>query len=77
MLNDMKTIQLTLLGLMLCLASVALAQTPEPNLKWGKPTDEELNMTTYAPDPEAEAVVLCSQTELRFDLSSSSFKLNT
>ena len=73
----MKTIQLTLLGMMLCLASVALAQTPEPNLKWGKPTDAELNMTTYAPDPEAEAVVLCSQTELRFDLSSGSFKLNT
>ena len=73
----MKTIQLTLLGLMLCLASVALAQTPEPNLKWGKPTDAELNMTTYAPDPDAEAVVLCSQTELRYDLSSGSFKLNS
>ncbi len=73
----MKTIQLTLLGLMLCLVSVAMAQTPEPNLKWGKPTDAELNMTTYAPDPDAEAVVLCSQTELRYDLSSGSFKLNT
>ena len=22
-----------------------VAQTSEPNLKWGKPTDEELNMT--------------------------------
>ena len=62
---------------MLCLVSVAMAQTPEPNLKWGKPTDAELNMTTYAPDPDAEAVVLCSQTELRYDLSSGSFKLNT
>ena len=72
----MKTIQLTFLGLMLCLASVALAQTPEPNLKWGKPTDAELNMTTYAPDPEAEAVVLCSETQLRYDVSSGSYKLN-
>ena len=61
----------------MCLATVAWAQTLEPNLKWGKPTDAELNMTTYAPDPEAEAVVLCSQTELRYDLSSGSFKLNT
>ena len=61
----------------MCLVSVAMAQTPEPNLKWGKPTDAELNMTTYAPDPDAEAVVLCSQTELRYDLSSGSFKLNT
>ena len=62
---------------MLCLASMAWAQTLEPNLKWGKPTDAELNMTTYAPDTDAEAVVLCSQTELRYDLSSGSFKLNT
>ena len=62
---------------MLCLASMAWAQTLEPNLKWGKPTDAELNMTTYAPDPEAEAVVLFSQTVLRYDLSSGSFKLNT
>ena len=61
----------------MCLATVAWAQTLEPNLKWGKPTDAELNMTTYAPDPEAEAVVLCSQTVLRYDLSSGSFKLNT
>lgn len=61
----------------MCLVSVALAQTTEPNLKWGKPTEAELNMTTYAPDPDAEAVVLCSQTELRYDLSSGSFKLNT
>ena len=60
---------------MLCLASMAWAQTLEPNLKWGKPTDAELNMTTYAPDPEAEAVVLCSQTLLRYDLSSGSLKL--
>jgi len=62
---------------MLCLASMAWAQMPEPNLKWGKPTEAELNMTTYAPDPDAEAVVLCSQTELRYDLSSGSFQLIT
>jgi hypothetical protein len=72
----MKTTRLTFLGVLLCLATVAWAQTLEPNLKWGKPTDAELNMTTYAPDPEAEAVVLCSQTVLRYDLSSGSFKLN-
>lgn len=59
----------------MCLASMAWAQTLEPNLKWGKPTEAELNMTTYAPDPEAEAVVLCSQTVLRYDMSSGLFKL--
>ena len=57
------------------MASLALAQTLEPNLKWGKPTDAELNMISYAPDPDAEAVVLCSETQLRYDLNSGSFKL--
>ena len=71
----MKTIRLTFLGVMLCLATMVWAQTLEPNLKWGKPTDAELNMTTYAPDPDAEAVVLCSETQLRYDLTSGSFKL--
>ena len=71
----MKTTRLTLFVVMLCLASVAWAQTMEPNLKWGKPTDDELKMTSYAPDPEAEAVVLCSETQLRYDLTSGSFKL--
>ena len=27
------------------------AETIEPNLKWGKPTQQELTMTEYAPDP--------------------------
>ena len=71
----MKTIRLTFLWVMLCLAAVAWAQTPEPNLKWGKPTEAELNMTSYSPDPDAEAVVLCSETQLRYDLTSGSFKL--
>ncbi len=29
-------------------AQNAVAQTSEPNLKWGKPTDAELKMTEYA-----------------------------
>ena len=34
------------------------SQQTEVNLKWGKPTDEELKMDTYAPDKDANAVVL-------------------
>ena len=71
----MKTIRLTLSCIMLCLMTVTWAQTLEPNLKWGKPTEAELSMMTYAPDPEAEAVVLCSQTDLRYDITSGAFKL--
>ncbi|MBP5346056.1 MAG: DUF3857 domain-containing protein [Bacteroidales bacterium] len=36
------------------------------NSKMGKPTQEELTMTEYAPDPEAEAVVLYSSTYLTY-----------
>lgn len=70
----MKTSRLAFLGVISCLIGVMQAQTLEPNLKWGKPTEAELNMTTYAPDPEAEAVVLCSQTAIRYDLVAGSFK---
>lgn len=61
--------------LTLCLFGVLRAQTLEPNLKWGKPTEAELTMTSYAPDPDAEAVVLCSQTEIGYDLVDRSFKV--
>lgn len=46
----------------------AVAQTSEPNLKWGKPTDEELNMTEYAADKEARAVVLCHLTSVNYTI---------
>ena len=45
-----------------------VAQTSEPNLKWGKPTDEELNMTEYAGDKEAKAVVLCHLTSVNYTM---------
>ncbi len=36
------------------------------NMKFGKPTEEELQMTTYAPDSSAEAVVLCRLTTVEY-----------
>lgn len=45
-----------------------MAQTSEPNMKWGKPTDEELNMTEYAADKEAKAVVLCHLTSVSYTM---------
>lgn len=44
----------------------------ERNLKMGKPTKEEMEMTTYAPDPEADAVILFSDTDVRYDYHSGS-----
>ena len=43
--------------MLLAITMTVNAQSIEPNLKWGKPTDQELNMTEYAADKDADAVV--------------------
>ena len=66
-----------LLLIMLCWAALGgQAQSLEKtNLKWGNPTQEELTMTDYPLDPEAEAVVLCKTTSQRYDVVADEFKL--
>ena len=67
---------LFLIMAMMALALTASAQSLEkPNLKWGNPTQEDMSMTSYSPDPEAEAVVLCKTTSQRYDLVAGDFKL--
>ena len=43
------------------------------NMKFGKPTKEEMQMTTYAADPNADAVVLCRLTDVEYTVQTSSF----
>ena len=50
-------------------------ETIEPNLKWGKPTDQELQMTEYAGDKDAEAVVLYHKTDVSYQFISNDFKV--
>ena len=38
------------------------------NLKFGKPTNEELVMTVYDNDPDASAVVLCQLTTVSYTI---------
>ena len=73
-----------LLWSLLTLAVLAQAATPhfdqksetiEPNLKWGKPTDQELQMTEYAADKDAEAVVLYHKTDVSYQFISNDFKV--
>lgn len=45
----------------------------EVSMKFGKPTKEELQMSSYAPDPEASAVVLCRLTDVEYTVQVSSF----
>ncbi|GEM_PF-6286295 len=43
------------------------------NMKFGKPTKEELQMTTYAEDSTAEAVVLCRLTDVNFSIQQNGY----
>ena len=56
----------TILFLLLLFNLQIFAKELELNTKFGKPTQEELTMTTYAPDPEAAAVVLYSETDVSY-----------
>lgn len=61
----------------LLLASTATAQTTiEPNLKWGKPTEQELSMTVYEEDKEAPAVVLCQLTNVGYTMGFHNYFVN-
>lgn len=46
------------------------ANTAEVNKKLGKPTMEEMTMTEYALDPEAEAVVLMQSCNVTYEMAS-------
>lgn len=59
----MKQILTLLIGIAFC-CSVVEAQ----NLKFGKPTDEELSMTVYEQDKGASAVVLCQLTDVGYTM---------
>ena len=43
------------------------------NMKFGKPTKEEMQMTTYESDPDAEAVVLCRLTNVEYTVQTISY----
>ena len=51
------------------------AQDIEPNLKWGNPTQEELTMTEYAPDKDADAVELCRQVDVFYEYNNGDFSV--
>lgn len=46
-----------------------------PNLKFGKPTEEELSMTVYAPDSNATAVALCRITDAEYEWGMDDFRI--
>lgn len=52
------------------LIAICAIHAQSQNLKFGKPTDEELNMTVYEQDPNASAVVLCNLTTVNYSRES-------
>lgn len=67
-----------LFALLICFCSLSLpagGQTISPNLKFGKPTPEEMSMTTYTPDSTANAVTLCRLTRVEYKWGADGFRL--
>ena len=64
-----------LLLTLIVLTQAVYAQDIEPNLKWGKPTDQELQMTEYPDDKDADAVVLFHNTDVYYAFINGNFKV--
>ena len=55
-----------------CLWHYAAAQNPV-NMKFGKPTTEEMQMTVYTLDPDADAVMLCRLTDVNYTVQQNGY----
>lgn len=65
----MKSFFLIVAMQLLFIANAGASLSETPNLKFGNPTKEELEMRTYAPDTSAAAVVLCNLADVYYDFS--------
>ena len=64
----------TLLSLIIMATScLTMSAQGDVNLKFGKPTQQELQMTVYEPDPEADAVVLCRLSDVNYTVQRNSY----
>ena len=62
-----------LLVILFLMTGLSVSAQQNVNTKFGKPTKEEMEMTVYSPDPNAEAVVLCRLTDVEYTVQTSSF----
>ena len=66
-------INLLRLTLLLFCPFVTLMAQDNVNMKFGKPTKEEMQMTVYDAEPEADAVVLCRLTDVEYAVQNSGY----
>ena len=62
-----------LLLILFLMSALTVSAQQNVNMKFGKPTKEEMEMTVYSPDPDAEAVVLCRLTDVEYTVQTNSF----
>ena len=65
----------SILALVMVLAQTLCAQNVEPNMKWGKPTEQEMTMTEYPDDKDADAVVLFNKLDVFYGFAEGDFKV--
>jgi len=68
----MKLSLLQLFVLLFWPACMMVAQD-KVNMKFGKPTKAEMQMTTYAAEPDADAVVLCRLTDVEYTIQQTGY----
>ena len=75
----MKNYSSLLLTLFIGLSTAIHAQdkTIEPSLKYGKPSDAELQLQTYQPDTTATALVLYRTRDVFYEYISGDFRINS
>ena len=62
-----------LLVILFLMTGLSVSAQQNVNMKFGKPTKEEMEMTVYSPEPDADAVVLCRLTDVEYTVQTSSF----
>ena len=74
-LNYQRQMKLNVLSLIFMLAGAWLTVTAQDdvNMKFGKPTKEEMQMREYKADPSAEAVVLCRLTDVEYTVQATGY----
>lgn len=58
---------------LLAVLAVAVHAQQTVNMKFGKPTKEEMTMTVYEQDPQADAVVLCRLTKVEYTVQTNGY----
>lgn len=66
-------LRLSILLAVVAICRITCSAQENVNLKFGKPTQQELQMTVYEQDPDADAIVLCRLTDVSYTIQRNSF----